>query len=207
MPLIIAHVVAALQNNTRTCLRRVPITIAGQPSGARTFYADQNQHPNATRPGKHLGNLRPKAAPYGMRISNVPGGHQFQAYCVGMFNYNAGIQPTIIPSPGAAAHNMILTGQLTDCVFTVLRLPDGSVSCSHTRPIGVGAGGGGALYDLVGAALAGHTCYGPGHGYTNGAHTVSIVGVVKHGEWVFYAQRRVRLGNESVIDVKKIFPN
>jgi hypothetical protein len=207
MPLNLANAVAELQNNTENCLRRIPLSISGQPSGIQTFYADQDQRNNVTRPGKYLGNLNPKAAPDGMRIWNIPGGHQFQSYCVGMFNYNAGIQPTVIPNPGAAAHNMILTGQLTDCVFTIFRFPDGSLSCSHTRPIGVGAGGGGALYNLVGAALAGHYRYGPGHGYTNGAHTASIVGVVQNGEWVFYSQRRDRNGNQSVIDAKKIYPN
>lgn len=206
MPLNLANAVAELQNNTSTFLRRTAVSIAGQASGIQTFYAEQDLRPAVTRPGKYLGNLNPKAAPDGLRIWSIPAGHQFHAYCVGMVNYNAGIQPTVIPNPGAAAHNLVLTGQLTDCTFSILRLPDGSLSCSHTRPVGV-VGGGGTLYTLVGAALAGHFRYGPGHGYTNGAQTASIVGVVEHGQWVFYSQRRVRNGSESVIDVKKIFPN
>jgi hypothetical protein len=208
MPLNLPNTVNELINNTQNCLRRVPLSISGQASGARVFYAAQDQRGNVTRPGKYLGNLNPKAATDGMRLWAVPGGFQSHAYYVGMHNWNAGIQPCIIPAPGAAIHNLILTGQLTDCVFSILRMPDGSLSCSHTRPIGiVGGGGGAALYGLVGGQLVGHFRYGPGHGYTNGVHTASIVGVVQNGEWTFYSQRRHRGGNESIVNAKKIFPN
>lgn len=207
MPLDLATSAQQLITNPKQLMRKIPIQIHGQASGVQTFYVcDALSPPNANRPGKYLGNLKRHAAPDGLNIWNVPIGVPIQSYCVGMFNYNAGIQPMIVPSPGAAAQNLILTGQLTDCVFSIGRMPDGSLTCSHTRPIGV-VGGGGALYGLVAAAFGGHFCYGPDHGYTNGAHTVSIVGVVEDGEWVFYAQRRQRGGAESIIDTKKIFPN
>ncbi len=209
----------ALQNlleHPRRFLERHPLRIAGtqDPSGVLDYFMDAwapNPHPNGPlqRPGTVLGTWRNQNA-VGFQIN--PGrvhanGARFRAHSVQMVDVDDVNQLVHNPYVIHGGPNIMVTGRLTGCTFTVDDLGNGDIACAHLRPAGDASV---ALHDAA-LQLGVSRAYGrrdyehevPGGGYDR---SVTIVGVRRNGQWKIYAQQADMMRTYSVVSVHRIWP-
>ena len=137
MPINIPNTLNSLLVHPRDTLRRTPIVIAGGGVHGISTYSviTQPLGAQATRPGKYLGNLNTHAVAEEMMFqtgvfANVV---QINCYTVAMFNWPGAPNTVQIPAPAGGNPKLVLTGQVTDCTFTVA--PDPAVAGGVISPL------------------------------------------------------------------------
>lgn len=215
-----AEVASMLSEDPETLLRKAAIKISGgglARSARHHFLVMESQRDkpypgfttgisgmkSITKPRREFWITPRRTASGWERAANAPETTVYAVY-IAMRDAGDGVGATHRMLPATGGPDLMLTSQLTGCMFGVGSDADGNVMVSHVRPDSEVKDPGLRREGLLATVNQGfaegeaHRLYGRGVGYMAQA---TIVGHRKGGKWRIYAQRYEIVGPPKTADI------
>ncbi len=210
-----AEVALMLQDDPETLMRKVSLKIFGggtTHSGRHHFiiFDSQNTMPGFTSGLSGLVRLRKQRQVFHIKLRRTAAPNEVAAATaattvfaqyISMRQTNEGVGITHRILPAAGGPDLMLTSQLTGCMFGIGSNAAGNRLVSHIQPDGTNANLANRRTDLTNATNLGYTnvdrTFVKGNDYQEQA---MIVGIRRNGQWQIYAQHRdaVPIGGQNV---------